>query len=105
MIDCRSCNSPSCRGCNIKRLETALKKGYFNNLMDSHNGLVINGPVDEVVYCEDCVASCEIGELEQAVGFRGGKTPPGLIVCRLNYGVVERKHFCSHGALRREDEG
>ena len=35
-IGCRNCNSPNCKGCNIKTLETMLNNGKFDCLMDEN---------------------------------------------------------------------
>ena len=35
-IGCRSCPSPSCKGCNIYTLEAMLDKGAFNGLMNDN---------------------------------------------------------------------
>lgn len=36
-IGCRNCNSPNCKGCNIKTLETMLNNGKFDCLMDENH--------------------------------------------------------------------
>ena len=38
-IACRSCDSPDCKGCNLKRLETMLKNGKFECLMNENRGI------------------------------------------------------------------
>lgn len=35
-ISCRSCDSPNCKGCNLKRLETMLENGKFECLMNGN---------------------------------------------------------------------
>ena len=35
-IECRNCESPDCKGCNIKNLETMLKNGKFDCLMNEN---------------------------------------------------------------------
>ena len=35
-IKCRNCESPDCKGCNIKNLETMLKNGKFDCLMNGN---------------------------------------------------------------------
>ena len=35
-ITCRRCNSPNCKGCNLKRLETMLENGKFDCLMNEN---------------------------------------------------------------------
>lgn len=43
-ITCRRCDSPDCKGCNPKRLETMLENGKFDCLMNENR--VINTSVD-----------------------------------------------------------
>ena len=33
-IECRNCDSPDCKGCNLKNLETMLNNGKFDCLMN-----------------------------------------------------------------------
>ena len=35
-IECRNCESPDCKGCNLKNLETMLKNGKFDCLMNGN---------------------------------------------------------------------
>ena len=35
-IKCRNCESPDCKGCNIKNLETMLNNGKFDCLMNEN---------------------------------------------------------------------
>ena len=35
-IKCRNCESPDCKGCNLKNLETMLKNGKFDCLMNGN---------------------------------------------------------------------
>ena len=45
-VGCRNCNSPNCKGCNIKTLETMLNNGKFDCLMDENR--CINPAADVV---------------------------------------------------------
>ena len=47
-IACRSCISPDCKGCNLKRLETMLENGKFECLMNENRGINISADVDPV---------------------------------------------------------
>lgn len=38
-IACRRCNSPDCKGCNLKRLETMLENGKFDCLMNENRSI------------------------------------------------------------------
>lgn len=40
-IVCRSCESPYCRGCNLKRLEIMLGSGKFDSLMNENRAINI----------------------------------------------------------------
>ena len=35
-IECRNCESPDCKGCNLKNLETMLNNGKFDCLMNGN---------------------------------------------------------------------
>ena len=35
-IGCRNCESPDCKGCNLKNLETMLNNGKFDYLMNEN---------------------------------------------------------------------
>ena len=35
-IECRNCDSPDCKGCNLKNLETMLNNGKFDCLMNEN---------------------------------------------------------------------
>ena len=35
-IGCRNCDSPDCKGCNLKNLETMLNNGKFDCLMNEN---------------------------------------------------------------------
>ena len=45
-IVCRNCDSPDCKGCNLKNLETMLNSGKFDCLMNENH--CINPSVDAV---------------------------------------------------------
>ena len=68
-IGCRNCESPDCKGCNLKNLETMLNNGKFDCLMNENrciNPAADVAPVrhgrwilDEkryVIYCSECSA-------------------------------------------------
>lgn len=63
LIGCRECDSPSCKGCNIKILADMLKLGKLNALMNKNR--CIDGSVDaapvvhgEWVYDHWCEFKC-----------------------------------------------
>lgn len=45
-IACRRCDSPDCKGCNLKRLETMLKNGKFDCLMNENRSINTSYDVD-----------------------------------------------------------
>ena len=44
-IDCRDCTSPDCKGCNLKNLETMLKIGKFDCLMNENRCISVDSDV------------------------------------------------------------
>lgn len=65
-IKCRNCESPDCKGCNLKNLETMLNNGKFDCLMNENR--CVNPSTDvapvrhgrwvkskEHIYLGDCV--------------------------------------------------
>ena len=53
LIECRRCDSPNCKGCNMYTLATMLNHGKFNSIMDDHHSINPSAYV-EVVQCKDC---------------------------------------------------
>ena len=53
-IACIRCNSPDCKGCNLKRLETMLENGKFDCLMNENRSINTSSDVAPVVRCKDC---------------------------------------------------
>ena len=50
-IGCRKCDSPDCKGCNLKNLETMLRNGKFDCMMNGNR--CINTAADVLpVECE-----------------------------------------------------
>ena len=45
-IGCRNCDSPDCKGCNLKNLETMLNNGKFDCLMNENRCI---NPSEDVV--------------------------------------------------------
>ena len=55
-IKCRNCESPDCKGCNIKRLETMLENGKFDCMMNENRCINTSAdvePVQEWISVED----------------------------------------------------
>lgn len=51
-ISCRSCDSPSCKGCNIYTLSTMLNKGKLDSLMNDNRSINPTADVAEVKHGE-----------------------------------------------------
>ena len=49
-IGCRKCDSPYCKGCNLKNLETMLRKGKFDCIMNENKCINIAADVAPVVH-------------------------------------------------------
>lgn len=47
-IACRRCDSPDCKGCNLKRLETMLGNGKFDCLMNENRAIDTSADVEPV---------------------------------------------------------
>ena len=47
-IACRRCDSPDCKGCNLKRLETMLENGKFDCLMNENRAINTSADVEPV---------------------------------------------------------
>ena len=47
-ITCRRCDSPDCKGCNLKRLETMLENGKFDCLMNENRAIDTSADVATV---------------------------------------------------------
>ena len=47
-IACRRCDSPDCKGCNLKRLETMLENGKFDCLMNENRSISTSSDVEQV---------------------------------------------------------
>ena len=47
-IKCRNCESPDCKGCNIKRLETMLENGKFDCMMNENRCINTSADVEPV---------------------------------------------------------
>ena len=49
-IGCRNCNSPNCKGCNIKTLEMMLNNGKFDCLMNENRCINPSADVAQVMH-------------------------------------------------------
>ena len=47
-IACRNCESPDCKGCNLKRLETMLENGKFDCMMNENRCINTSADVEPV---------------------------------------------------------
>ena len=49
-IGCRECDSPYCKGCNLKNLETMLRNGKFDCIMNENRCINTDAEVAPVVH-------------------------------------------------------
>lgn len=49
-IGCRKCDSPYCKGCNLKNLETMLRNGKFDYIMNENRCINIAVDIAPVVH-------------------------------------------------------
>lgn len=49
-IGCRECDSPYCKGCNLKNLETMLRNGKFDCIMNENRCINTAADVAQVVH-------------------------------------------------------
>ena len=47
-IKCRNCESPDCKGCNLKRLDTMLENGKFDCMMNENRCINTSADVEPV---------------------------------------------------------
>ena len=82
-IGCRKCDSPDCKGCNLKNLETMLNNGKFDCLMNENR--CINPDAD--------VTPVRHGEWEIVVG-SNGKEYMVCTCCRVSQGLTGVFTYC-----------
>ena len=62
-IACRRCDSPDCKGCNLKRLETMLENGKFDCLMNENRAINTSADVETVRHGRwKCHGDCGVTE-------------------------------------------
>lgn len=49
-VGCRECDSPDCKGCNLKNLETMLRNGKFDCIMNENRCINTFADIAQVVY-------------------------------------------------------
>ena len=62
-IKCRNCESPDCKGCNLKRLETMLENGKLDCMMNENRGINTSADVEPVRHGRwdgDTCTSCNL---------------------------------------------
>ena len=88
-IECRNCESPDCKGCNIKNLETMLNNGKFDCLMNENRCInqfadaapVRHGRWESVknpqwpAYSHDKCSLCGWWNTKNALCYDGSKKP------------------------------
>ena len=97
-IACRSCNSPDCKGCNLKRLETMLENGKFDCLMNENRCINTSADVEPVVRCRECKHLNVLNRKELYAHC------PKTNTVFLPFELDAREHFCSLGE-RKDGDG
>ena len=69
-IACRQCDSPDCKGCNLKRLETMLENGKFDCLMNENRCINPSADVAPVKH-----GKWVLGNVEPGYFTPGGNRP------------------------------
>lgn len=69
-IACRRCDSPDCKGCNLKRLETMLGNGKFDCLMNENRAIDTSADVEPVKH-----GKWVLGNVEPGYFTPGGNRP------------------------------
>lgn len=62
-IECRECDSPHCKGCNLKNLETMLRNGKFDCIMNENRCINTAADVVPVVHGEWDGNNCTVCKL------------------------------------------
>lgn len=104
-IGCRECDSPYCKGCNLKNLETMLRNGKFNCIMNENRCINTTADVAPVVHsywesydCSQYMGTDEYGEPK----WRDGK----FYVChnrRCRRKTVVKSHYCPNCGAKMDE--
>ena len=78
-IKCRNCESPDCKGCNLKRLETMLENGKFDCMMNENRCINTSADVEPVQEW--------IPVTERLPDWRDGKV---LVFTKYGFSICER---------------
>ena len=98
-ITCRRCDSPDCKGCNLKRLETMLKNGKFDCLMNENRAIDTSADVAPVRHGQWIMGTGENG-LQ-----RGHRecSRCGEIV-KYGYSLYGVHNFCNYCGAKMDEE-
>ena len=97
-IKCRSCESPYCKGCNLKRLEMMLENGKLDPLMNENRAINTSTDVSPVRY----------GRWNRA--YKSGiKVDEGVVCACCDMWNERRSRYCPHcgakmDAIKREGQ-
>ena len=92
-IGCRNCESPDCKGCNLKNLETMLNNGKFDYMMNENR--CINPAAD--------IATVRHGEWEIVVG-SNGKEYMVCTCCRVSQDLTGVFTYCPNCGAKMDLE-
>ena len=90
-IACRRCDSPDCKGCNLKRLETMMGNGKFDCLMNENRAIDTSADVAPVRHGKWMPFHAEFaGDIQYCS------------VCEI--GFAYRTSYCPHCGARMDGE-
>ena len=98
-ITCRRCDSPDCKGCNLKRLETMLENGKFDCLMNENRAIDTSADVATVRHERWIMGTGENG-LQR--GYR--KCSRCGEIVKHGYSLYGVHNFCNHCGAKMDEE-
>ena len=98
-ITCRRCDSPDCKGCNLKRLETMLRNGKFDCLMNENRAINTSADVATVRHERWIMGTGENG-LQR--GYR--KCSQCGEIVKYGYSLYGVHNFCNYCGAKMDEE-
>ena len=95
-IGCRECNSLYCKGCNLKNLETMLRNGKFDCIMNENRCINTAADVAEVVFARWEEADWREYDAQSCETIRHPKEAIVCTNCRCAFkkDALWRRNFC-----------
>ena len=98
-ITCRRCDSPDCKGCNLKRLETMLENGKFDCLMNENRAIDASADVAAVRHERWIMGTGENG-LQR--GYRECSRCGEIV--KYGYSLYGVHNFCNYCGAKMDEE-